>query len=285
MRCLLRRGSRDALARLQRLGTPAATVALLRNTAHGRAAGIECLLLRKAKERRFGKFWVFPGGALEPQDEVFHTDDTRGMDVLASAANAAVRELAEESEQHVDARTLTFFSHWTPPPAERERGKVFSTFFFAAAQPQPDAQSAQSVQVDRSEISAHQWISPDDALSCHAAGGLPLLPPTFMTLSMLAQHRGKRVDAALAAIAGADPIVYETRAARLADGRTAFMWEGDAGWATSDADARGSKRHRLIASHDPTSTKDESVAAGLAQGTVTLAFDGDGVVHKKGVAR
>lgn len=79
--------SRGALLRLRSLGTPAATVSVLRDGNEG----VELLLLRKASRRRFGGFWVFPGGAEDARDHAFNPDDG-SLDVLATASKTAARE-------------------------------------------------------------------------------------------------------------------------------------------------------------------------------------------------
>ena len=230
------RANRTALRRLRNLGTPAATVALLRDA----TCGPEVLLLQKSKGQRFGELWVFPGGKIDQVDTVLYTDSPV-EDVLATAARAAAREAAEEAQVAVLPRQLCFFSHWLPPPLEAaRRGKALSTFFFAgrAATARVD-----EVHVDGLEISNHEWVRPADALTRHAQGLLGLLPPTWITLDVLAAF--SNVDAALSALGSAEPVCYETRLGKLKDGRTCYMWAGDAGWPSSEPTVPG-PRHRLV---------------------------------------
>ncbi|MFU8765065.1 MAG: NUDIX domain-containing protein, partial [Haliea sp.] len=68
---------------------PASTVVLLRDGPDG----LETLLLRRNKALLFaGGYWVFPGGALEPQDW-----EQAGGDEEAATRLAAAREAGEES--------------------------------------------------------------------------------------------------------------------------------------------------------------------------------------------
>src|SRR6187399_186414 len=71
----------------------AATVVLLRDG----DGGLETLMLRKNSRLAFGGMWVFPGGRIDDGDRA------AGADELTAAANAAVREAAEESVLALDA--------------------------------------------------------------------------------------------------------------------------------------------------------------------------------------
>ena len=237
--------SRAGLSRLYSLGTPAATVVLLRNAAN---KGVECLLVRKSKAQRFGSLWVFPGGAVEACDHVFHEDtDGTHIDVLATVTKAAVRELYEETKLCVQAEVpLALFSHWMPPAAEaKARGKAFSTFFLAGQHEGDD----EEVVVDNGEIVEHKWLTPGDALALHAERRLPLLPPTWMTLDTInrccSSAAGGRAEGVLRELRAADALAFETRKALLPDGRQCFMWAGDAGYEESDPALPG-KRFRML---------------------------------------
>src|SRR5262245_65278263 len=101
----------------------AATVVLLRDG----ASGLETLMLRKNSRLAFGGMWVFPGGRIDDADRVADADE------LAAAANAAVREAAEEAGLVVPPSGLIPFSHWTPPLMAPKR---FLTWFFLAPAPE-----------------------------------------------------------------------------------------------------------------------------------------------------
>jgi len=203
-------------------------------------------MLRKSKSMRYGGLWVFPGGKIESEDEALHGDDGGSVDILATAARAAAREAEEETRVAVSPRRLTFISHWVPPAGEiAARGTSFSTFFFVGAH------EGDEVRVDGAEIDTAMWLRPAEALQRHATGQLGLLPPTWMTLDTLESAMGSKrgpssVERILAALKEAPPLQYATRSA-AEGGSTVFMWEGDAGWASSDPTVPG-PRMRLTSS-------------------------------------
>ena len=213
----------------------------MRNSANGT---VECLLLRKAARQRFGGIWVFPGGAIDEADRVMHAGSAQ-IDVVATAVNAATRELFEETRlHHRTCLGTAFVSHWMPPDTEaRRRGKVFSTFFLAA-----ELDGNGPARVDGHEIVGHQWLTPGEGLALHAEGKLPLLPPTFLTLetirSCCAAGRGT-AESVVRMLQASEARTFETRQGKLPDGRHCFMWAGDSGWATSDPTAPGHERFRL----------------------------------------
>ena len=246
-----------ALSRLVALGTPAATAALMRDA----PGGVQVLLLQKAKNRRFGGNWVFPGGAFEDSDTT--RGESGSINILATAANAVARETTEEARVHVHHDSLTFISHWLPPSDVNHRGgrKKYSTFFFCGTINGPGGNE----RVDGCEIARYEWMRPADALERHASGRLPLLPPTWMTLDLLrgtcsagscsgrrsslqSAEGGERLvgDVLQELRSLHEPIAFETRTACLPDGRMSYMFEGDAGWPTSDPSVSG-PRFRLTA--------------------------------------
>ncbi len=195
---------------------PAATVILARD-AH---PGIEVLLLLRSDVGAFGGMWVFPGGRVD--------DDDAGDDELSRACSAAVRETDEEAGATIDPTTLVAWSHWTPPPIVPKR---YVTWFFVA--PWPGGE----VRVDDHEVLQHRWIRPSDAL----AEDLRMAPPTIVSLFELAA-----LDPGSVADVHRDgpPPAYVTVPAKAADGTLVMLWDGDAGYATADAEAAGA-RHRM----------------------------------------
>jgi len=209
----------------------AATVVMLRDA---QAGGIETLLLRRNSKIAFGGMWVFPGGRVDDEDR-------RGLDPdddLASARRAAVREAVEEASLVVDEAGLVPHSHWTPPAVTPKR---FLTWFFLAAAPEG------SVEIDQGEIKDHEWMRPAVAIERRDAKEIELAPPTWITLNGLLAHRN--VAEALEATRAAENEFFETRIA-LRDGGPVAMWQGDAGWPESSADAPGA-RHRLVLNESP----------------------------------
>jgi len=143
----------------------AATVILLR----GGGEGLEVLLVKRNPAARFmGGAWVFPGGAVDADEE--------GGDAPHRAA--AVRELGEEAAVHgVDPLALVPFSRWITPEEVKIR---FDTRFFLtpvpdAAEPAPDGQET----VDA------RWFEPQGALDAHARGDILLVFPTIKHLEQL----------------------------------------------------------------------------------------------------
>jgi 8-oxo-dGTP pyrophosphatase MutT (NUDIX family) len=203
---------------------PAATVVLLRDAPGG---GVETLMVRRSSKLEFaGGMWVFPGGRVDPEDV------PPDGDVIEAARRAAVREALEEAALVVDAGGLVPFAHWVPPPVTAKR---FATWFFLG--PAPEG----AVTVDMGEIRDHRWLEPADAIARRDAEEIELAPPTWVTLHRLARYRN--VAAAVADATSSEPEFFETHIARV-EGGAAALWEGDAGYETSDADAPG-PRHRL----------------------------------------
>ena len=224
---------------------PAATVVLLRDA----AGALETLMLRRNSKLAFaGGAWVFPGGRIDPEDYPDGAPSTAGPstaipsigkpptespEVAAAARTAAVREAMEEAGLAVDPDGLVWFAHWTPGPLAARR---FATWFFMARAPEG------LVVVDDGEIHEHLWIRPAEAMARRDAGEIELIPPTWMTLRMLADEPS--VDAAIATARAHEPHIYITHIARV-DGGIASLWQGDAAYDDGDARKPG-PRNRLL---------------------------------------
>lgn len=200
---------------------PAATVVLVRDADEG----LETLMVRKDSEVAFGGMWVFPGGRVDDADRAGH-------DELAAARRAAAREAEEEVGLVLGEASLEWISFWLPPPQTPRR---FATWFFVA--PAPEG----AVTIDDAEIRDHRWLRPSTALELRDSGDIELVPPTWVTLHWLSEHAS--VGELMPAARDLEPRRYETRLARVDDGAVA-LWEGDAGYETSEADVPGT-RHRL----------------------------------------
>jgi 8-oxo-dGTP pyrophosphatase MutT (NUDIX family) len=210
---------------------PAATVVLVRDGVDG----LETLMLRRDAQLAFaGGAWVFPGGRIDPDD--YPRDDVADDErTFEAARNAAAREALEEAGLVVDPGSLVWFAHWTPPAAGHNNRR-FATWFFAARAP------TGTVVVDDGEIREHLWIRPVDALRRRDEGEILIIPPTWMTLHMLAEAAS--VDDLLARVRAGEPAVYVTRIGRAGDVPVS-MWVGDAGYDDGDAERPG-PRHRLL---------------------------------------
>ncbi|MDP9294827.1 MAG: NUDIX hydrolase [Actinomycetota bacterium] len=157
---------RPAFGEVLNAGAPtpprqAATVILLR----GGADALEVLLVKRNPAQRFmGGAWVFPGGAVD-------SDEDHRV--------AGVREVHEEAGVTLpDPGALVKFSQWITPAEVKIR---FDTHFYlaplpAGADPQPDG--AETVDLG--------WFTPAGALEAYAREEIALVFPTIKTLEQLA---------------------------------------------------------------------------------------------------
>jgi 8-oxo-dGTP pyrophosphatase MutT (NUDIX family) len=193
---------------------PAATVVVVRDGEEG----LEVLLLKRSEIGAFAGMWVFPGGRIDDSDP--------GDEDVDRARSAAVREAREEVALVLDRDSLVTWAHWTPPTIQPRR---FTTWFFIAPW------NADPVVVDGHEIVDHAWMTPRAALE----RGLPIAPPTYVTLHQLADHTD------VASLGTGPPLGIErfvTKPARHGEVRY-LLWHGDAGYDDGDAGAPG-PRHR-----------------------------------------
>ena len=138
----------------------AATVIVLR----GGADALEVLLVKRNPAQRFmGGAWVFPGGAVDADE------DSRG---------AGVREVLEEAAVTLpDAEALIEFSRWITPAQVKIR---FDTRFYLVASP------ADAVpEIDGEECVDIGWFSPHGALDAYEREEILLVFPTIKTLEQL----------------------------------------------------------------------------------------------------
>jgi mutator protein MutT len=136
----------------------AATVVLIREDR-------SVFLMRRLRGMAFGGMWAFPGGALEDGE---------------SPAEAAVREVLEETGVHLEPDRLVPWHRWLTPVFEPRR---FDTFFYLAALP-----PGQEPHLPTGEADQVRWLTPARALTEHGAANLPMLPPTIITLRELSTY-------------------------------------------------------------------------------------------------
>jgi len=204
---------------------PSATVVLVRDGDDG----LEVLMVCRSKQvKHMGGMWVFPGGRVDPADQVAGGDD------YAAALNAAIRETQEEAGLNIAADHLHYISHWTTPIGAKKR---FATWFFVGV-----LEEHQDVVVDGGEISHHRWVRPAAALEEQRRGELRLMPPTFITLLDLLPF--DHSDTLQQALPSQQPIIYAPRVTEL-DGDFHFLYAGDAGFEDSNPALEG-PRHRCI---------------------------------------
>ena len=98
------------------------------------------------------------------------------------------------------------------------------------------------MQIDHSEIVDYRWLAPQEALQLHAAGGLELPAPTFVTLL---GFRDVADSAALVAQLSATEVEYFLPRLVTFDGGRCVLYGEDAGYQTLDMDTPGT-RHRLV---------------------------------------
>ena len=189
---------------------PAATVVVLRETAHGP----EVLLTHRPATMAFAAgMHVFPGGRVDAADaapalaaravagatEPAHVAAVRelweesGILLADSAAPAAEREAARAAlvaasatfESVADALDLRLrtdllapLSRWVTPPGYPRR---FDAHFFAAVLPE----DAATPSIASDEVVALEWFRPGDALDAMADGRIGLWLPTSSTLQQL----------------------------------------------------------------------------------------------------
>lgn len=178
-----------------------------------------------------GGAWVFPGGRVDVEDE-------QGDDPIASARRAAVRETREEAGLLLDERVLVPFSHWTTPFGLARR---FATWFFVAC-----VEPGLEVQVDGSEIHAHQWLTPAAALGLQREQALELPPPTFVTLTVLSRFAS--LGSVLSHARRATPTTFVPRPEPHPQGLVS-LYDGDCAYHDRDLERPGA-RHRLCMFRD-----------------------------------
>ena len=141
---------------------------LLRRGGKHAERGLQILLVRRNPEARFMPgVWVFPGGAVDPEDG----------DGEAAHRVAAVRELGEEAGIEVPADELVAYSRWITPKVVPIR---FDTHFYLALAP-----AHSPPRPDGAETVDAAWFDPEAALDAHHAGELPLVFPTIKHLESL----------------------------------------------------------------------------------------------------
>jgi 8-oxo-dGTP pyrophosphatase MutT (NUDIX family) len=205
----------------------AATAVLLRDSVGG---GIEVLLLRRNATLAFaGGAWVFPGGAIDPPEIAAASSDK------AAAELAVVREIQEECGLTVSSDDLVYFCHWTTPKGEK---RCFATWFFAANV----TGNAGDILIDGSEIHEFRWLDVDEAISLHHSDNLVLMPPTYLSLSLIANYTS--AEMACSALKLRQPYAVTPRLCQQ-DGMMVCLYPGDSGYESIDANLSG-PRHRTF---------------------------------------
>lgn len=216
---------------------PAATVLLLRDLPPSADGGFEVFMVQRSMKSRFMPgAYVFPGGAVDPEDWDATPVGTDPGDAAARfggaldgpAAVAHLAAAAREVSEEVNVRLPTVagmevFSHWITPPIESRR---FDTWFFVAPMP-PDATPVH----DDFETVASRWVEPRAAVARYGDGELVLAPPTYYTLWDLARHATSA--AAIEAARRRRVVAVEPRFEEV-EGRWTILLPGDPLFASED---------------------------------------------------
>jgi hypothetical protein len=149
-----------------------------------------------------------------------------------------VREAAEEADALINADDLVFMSHWTPP---LEAPKRFSTYFFIGPAP------TETLTADGGEIHELAWMRPADAMRRRNEGEIELIPPTFITLALLAPFA--TATEALEHYRNNSPEFFVTKFTRK-DGYNVALYAGDAGYEGGDASLPGTRNRLLMGEGD-----------------------------------
>ena len=233
---------------------PAATVMLLRDGAEG----VEVLMTRRSMKASFAPgAYVFPGGAIDPQDATAHewaASRPSQSALQRTQAIAAIRESFEELgillARHADGRfadaadvaaldrTAPFFeqcrargltlaadavfllAHWD---TDRDLPKRFGVPFLVARMPE-----GQTPVADDQEQFEPVWVRPQAALDRHAAGSFLMIYPTLRTLERIAHHAS--VDALLATCRNEQPLWVSCPRAGFVKGEEARFMEHESAY-------------------------------------------------------
>lgn len=235
----------------------AATLVVCRDSERG----LEVYLLKRSSRAQFmANVMVYPGGGLEPQDEVLSSEvgGTRGLWSAApmrALALAALRETFEESgllcahfasspaletlrsvRHQVLEGTTTFAEVLASLEATLSldslwyfarwvtpnwETKRYDTYFFITRA--PEAQEARS---DERETERGAWYTPADAIAAYDRGELILSPPTWATLRDLCGC--SCVDEALAFGRSELPSPILPHFTDIGEGEKAVLLPGDA---------------------------------------------------------
>jgi 8-oxo-dGTP pyrophosphatase MutT (NUDIX family) len=184
----------------------AASLILLRDS----AGGAEVLLVQRNPEQRFmGGAWVFPGGAVHPDEDADH-------------AATAVRELEEEAGIALpDDAELVPFSRWITPDGEQVKIR-FDTWFFAARAPEGAV-----ARPDGGECVDARWLTPAAALAAHAKDELALVFPTIKHLELLSELSSVEETLAAARERRVEPVLPKVA---MLDGLPRILMPGDPGY-------------------------------------------------------
>lgn len=254
---------------------PAATVVLIRP---GRD-GPEVLLTRRPTTMAFGPdIHVFPGGRVDASDRsaaasrpavaglsareagerlgIGRAPD-HGLTPASALAHhvAAVRETAEETGIHVQARDLIALSRWITPKSMARR---FDVRFFATFVP-----PGTEIVAGSAEVVDAAWLGPRAALEAARAGDIELWLPTYVTLQQLDGLADERaVRAAFAPGSAAGEPAFEPGGPGIT--RIEAPWAGGIPGRRSTGWLVGQEEIVVVDPGDPTGITSDAVLARVA---------------------
>jgi 8-oxo-dGTP pyrophosphatase MutT (NUDIX family) len=134
-----------------------------------------------------------PGGAYAPS--AASDPETARLRSALNEGSLTFPGVLEALEVLLEDAAAEYIAHWVTPEVEPRR---YDTRFFAVRVP-PEV----PVEVDRSEIVDHRWLTPEEALAQNRSGALPMVFPTIRTLEelrpfssadeALAHYRSRRI--------------------------------------------------------------------------------------------
>jgi 8-oxo-dGTP pyrophosphatase MutT (NUDIX family) len=139
--------------------------------------------------------------------------------VELAVGRTTLGSLAAREGLRLATDALLHWAHWITPEALPKR---FDTHFFLA-----EAPDGQSPTHDDLEVTAGEWVTPEEALARHGRGDFPLV---FATIHQLGALTGlASIDAARERFAAGPPRTIMPIATRLADGGIAVKLPGEPG--------------------------------------------------------
>lgn len=140
------------------------------------------------------------------------------------------------SPSGLDFSRLKPWSHWITPEQEKYR---YDTSFFVLSVSSEESSLASA---DESEVRSHRWLSPLSWLERHARGEVSLAPPTWATLTELAQL--KTLDGVMKSVRSMKPL--EPTLGTTEDGGLLVALPGDEMHKDSKKNGGSTGRRRIV---------------------------------------
>ncbi|KAJ2454666.1 hypothetical protein EV183_001414 [Coemansia sp. RSA 2336] len=191
------------------------------------------LMVRRRSGGSFGSAWVFPGGAIEPLDQLYpdapsacairETFEETGL-LLADTPTAGELDPQHlhDAAQRDPLLGTRLLARWVTPRAQKTR---FDTRFLLLNLARPNAclDRLHAVQLQTSEVVDLDWFAPDQLLRANQQ--LPLYPPQLHLFFELARFK-KQAMLCDAKRLGCSDVVEPVLASRN-DGKVVALLPGD----------------------------------------------------------